>query len=129
MKINTLLELSVDVFNISKETEMRYKTDFINSVMKENFSHLWPFFLMEWVQIFLSRSKFFACMNMPYTIQDALLYLLLYFSYWLDLLALSEKDWDCSGYRSGVAVFTDHVHFPECGDVLLHGIADCVLAV
>lgn len=81
MKINTLLELSVDVFNISKETEMRYETDFINSVMKENFSHLWPFFLMEWVQIFLSRSKFFACMNMPYTIQDALLYLLLYFSY------------------------------------------------
>ena len=44
MKINTLLELSVDVFNISKETEMRYETDFINSVMKVNFSHLWPFF-------------------------------------------------------------------------------------
>ena len=44
MKINTLLELSVDVFNISMETEMKYETDFINSVMKENFSHLWPFF-------------------------------------------------------------------------------------
>ena len=44
MKINTLLELSVDVFNISKETEMSYETDFINSVMKVNFSHLWPFF-------------------------------------------------------------------------------------
>ena len=44
MKTNTLLELSVDVFNISKETEMRCKTDFINSVMKENFSHLWSFF-------------------------------------------------------------------------------------
>lgn len=44
MKINTLLELSVDVFNISKATEMRYETDFINSVMKVNFSHLWPFF-------------------------------------------------------------------------------------
>ena len=44
MKSNTLLELSVDVFNISKETEMRCETDFINSVMKENFSHLWSFF-------------------------------------------------------------------------------------
>lgn len=73
MKINTLLELSVDVFNISKETQMRYETDFINSVMKVNFSHLWPFFLMEWVQIFLSHSKFFACVNRPYTIKDALL--------------------------------------------------------
>lgn len=84
---------------------------------------------MEWVQIFLSRSKFFAGVKRPYTIKDALLYLLLYFSYWLDLLALSEKDWDCGGYRSGVAVFTDHVHILECGDVLLHGIADCVTAV
>ena len=81
MKINTLLELSVDVFNISKETEMRYETDFINSVMKVNFSDLWPFFLMEWVQIFLSYSKFLACVSRPYTIQDALLHLLLYFSY------------------------------------------------
>lgn len=44
MKTNTLLELSVDVFNISKETEMRCETDFIYSVMKENFSHLWSFF-------------------------------------------------------------------------------------
>lgn len=67
MKTNTLLELSVDVFNISKETEMRYETDFINSVMKVNF------FLMEWVQIFLSHSKSFACVNRPYTIKDALL--------------------------------------------------------
>ena len=73
MKINTLLELSVDVFNISKETEMRYETDFINSVMKENLSHLWPFFLMEWAQIFLSHAKFFACVNRPYTVKDALL--------------------------------------------------------
>ena len=36
---------------------------------------------MEWVQIFLSRSKFFAGVKRPYTIKDALLYLLLYFSY------------------------------------------------
>lgn len=98
MKINTLLELSVDVFNISKETEMRYETDFINSVMKVNFSHLWPFFLMEWVQIFLSHSKFFACVSRPIPFKMP------YFTYYF-ILVIDLIYWRCLK-KTGIVVVT-----------------------
>lgn len=98
MKINTLLELSVDVFNVSKETEMRYETDFINSVMKVNFSHLWPFFLMEWVQIFLSHSKFFACVNRPIPLKMP------YFNYYF-ILVIDLIYWRCLK-KTGIVVVT-----------------------
>lgn len=51
------------------------------------------------------------------------------FSNWPHLLALSEKDWNCGCHWLGALDFTDHVHIPECFDVLLHGSVNSVTAV
>ena len=51
------------------------------------------------------------------------------FSNWPYLLALSEEDWNCGCHWLGALDFIDHVHVPECSDVLLHGSVNSVTAV
>ena len=42
---------------------------------------------------------------------------------------MSEEDWYCGCHGPGAAVLADNVYIPERGDVLFHGVVDCVAAL